>query len=245
MWSNVLIPEFKLYLESYIQSFNMDGDNRNFAYQPLRPAYDEIRLLVLHPAANPHVQIQCDLEITSLQSKPRFEELSYVWGEPGNRGTMQLSGCTFSLFESLDAAMMRLRRTDASRVLWIDAVCINQNDKHEKTFQIPQMRRIYEEAEQVCIWLGGAAISSIIGMEALRADLLRFKKHWAAWKLSCQHGYLLPRMKQMFNGSMNAQATSELGAEIHVGEVRELLCRPWWTRLVQKALIKSSRYAVY
>jgi hypothetical protein len=38
--------------------------------------------------------------------------------------------------------------------IWVDAICINQEDKKEKTAQVLRMHEIYTEARNVCIWLG-------------------------------------------------------------------------------------------
>ncbi|KAH7347994.1 heterokaryon incompatibility protein-domain-containing protein [Pyrenochaeta sp. MPI-SDFR-AT-0127] len=145
----------------------MAGDNRSFPYQQLRPEHEEVRLLVLQPAAALEDPIACEIQVVSLRFNPQYDAISYVWGAPGCRGTITLSARPFTIFENLEAALKRLRKKAASRVLWIDAVCINQNDNDEKVFQIPLMRRIYEQAEQVCIWLGEASEGSSLGMREL------------------------------------------------------------------------------
>ena len=60
---------------------------------------------------------------------------------------------------------MRLPYT--SRHVWIDAICINQNDDIERGEQVQLMRKIYAQAEQVLVWLGEASGSSDIAMEFL------------------------------------------------------------------------------
>ncbi|KAH8731850.1 heterokaryon incompatibility, partial [Phaeosphaeriaceae sp. PMI808] len=60
----------------------------------------------------------------------------------------------FTIFKNLGAVLRQLRKKGADRVLWTDAVCINQNDNNEKVSQIPLMRCVCEQAEQVYIWLG-------------------------------------------------------------------------------------------
>jgi len=50
--------------------------------------------------------------------------------------------------------LLRLRLRDEPRLLWIDAVCINQTDNVEKTKQVMLMRKIYENAVSVLVRLG-------------------------------------------------------------------------------------------
>jgi hypothetical protein len=57
---------------------------------------------------------------------------------------------------NLHSAFRHLRRQREDRILWIDAVCINQEDNIEKNHQVWMMKRIYESADQVVIWLGEA-----------------------------------------------------------------------------------------
>ncbi|KAF7198221.1 Heterokaryon incompatibility protein 6, OR allele [Pseudocercospora fuligena] len=55
---------------------------------------------------------------------------------------------------NLDEALRNVRNGYTKRVLWVDAVCINQLDLAEKELQIPLMRDIYVQAKHSLIWLG-------------------------------------------------------------------------------------------
>ena len=57
---------------------------------------------------------------------------------------------------NLHSALEQLRLPDQSRVLWIDAICINQGDTSERNQQVSYMAEIYQKAAHVCIWLGPA-----------------------------------------------------------------------------------------
>ena len=56
--------------------------------------------------------------------------------------------------DNLAAALKRLRLSDSSRILWVDAICINQSDCAEKSQQVAQMAAIYANAARVVAWLG-------------------------------------------------------------------------------------------
>jgi hypothetical protein len=55
---------------------------------------------------------------------------------------------------NLEAALRHLRYEDRGRVLWVDALCINQRDVRERNSQVKKMRSIYTGAKKVVVWLG-------------------------------------------------------------------------------------------
>lgn len=138
-------------------------------YTALDTDRQEIRLLHLLPAPQSSA-IECNLETVSLQSlerkrstllgsrgpRPRWEALSYTWGETGGGTSIFLNGKPFAVRRNLWLALCSLRLEDESRVIWIDAICVNQSDLEERSQQIQFMATIYKEAERVTIWLGDA-----------------------------------------------------------------------------------------
>ncbi|KAL6790975.1 HET domain-containing protein [Trichoderma sp. SZMC 28012] len=132
-------------------------------YTPLvRPL--EIRVLILHPGKKGS-PIECTLEHRRLgSSKAQFDALSYVWGSPAVTGEITCNNRRKSVGRNLYDALERLRLPDEERVLWIDALCINQADNQEKTQQVRLMGEIYSKARRVLIWLGNnEAIEAGVG----------------------------------------------------------------------------------
>jgi hypothetical protein len=68
--------------------------------------------------------------------------------------TIWLQGVKVKVQDNLYAALQRLREDKVDRSLWIDAICVNQNDNNEKAQQVPLMAEIFRNARQVLIWLG-------------------------------------------------------------------------------------------
>lgn len=122
-------------------------------YMPLtRPL--EIRVLVLHHGEKGS-PIKCSLQHTDLRSKKSgFEALSYVWGSAAVTNEIICDNRRKKVGRNLYDALVRLRLPDGDRVLWVDALCINQNDNKEKTQQVRIMGEIYKRARRVLIWLG-------------------------------------------------------------------------------------------
>jgi len=78
-------------------------------------------------------EIHCHLSIVSLQDSPCFEALSYVWGDPHTAKVVILDGHEFPVTANLHLALTHLQRLDKERVIWIDALCIDQGNVEERT----------------------------------------------------------------------------------------------------------------
>jgi hypothetical protein len=90
---------------------------------------------------------------------PEYNALSYTWGDLlAPKVNILLNGQEFPVTENCYLALQRLRRevTAASIVapVWIDAICIDQDNPMEKGRQVQMMDRIFKEAERVVVWLG-------------------------------------------------------------------------------------------
>jgi len=96
---------------------------------------------------------------------PQYEALSYRWG--GQALPIEVNGQPWTVTQYLSDALHELRLADRDRVLWVDALCINQADLAEKPGQIRLMAAIYQRAERVIAWLGPAADNSDLAMDAL------------------------------------------------------------------------------
>ncbi len=134
-------------------------------YQPLNKG--EIRLLTLKPSEDPFATLEGNIYPKALDDKPRFEALSYVWGDPSVTEDMELDGRQVAVTTNLASALRSFRERDRPIVLWVDALCINQSDDSEKSAQIPLMGRIYKEAFLVRAWLGESENDSDHAMDTL------------------------------------------------------------------------------
>jgi hypothetical protein len=133
------------------------GSVAQYAYEPLDPDAKEIRLLELLPAEDEKDMVRINLQSFALPDRENmsYEAISYCWGPAGDWtlvlcGDRCLSGVPFNLF----LALRRLRMKDRPRLLWADAISINQSDDVEKSWQVQMMGDIYRGASKVLIWLG-------------------------------------------------------------------------------------------
>jgi hypothetical protein len=100
---------------------------------------------------------------------PPYEALSYCWGdEQETRSIYDNQHLNLPVRSNLHDALLELRLPDQNRLLWIDAICINQSDDVEKATQIPNMRNIYRLAKGVIVWLGKEDADSETAFKIIR-----------------------------------------------------------------------------
>jgi hypothetical protein len=140
-----------------------------FRYSGL--AHRQIRLLRLLSLEQTDDLIECEFHCFDLDSCPPYAALSYVWGEPAGRFArmeITISGYPFRVRRNLwnflqqaKSTRMALHRQDDSspmpEYLWIDALCIDQDNIAERNHQVQMMRDIYL---QVSIPMGLCHFSS-------------------------------------------------------------------------------------
>lgn len=122
-------------------------------YQTLDISCREIRLV--HLCLNDQKQITGSLQVVSLDHAPDFDALSYVWGDQDVTENMILDGTTVTLTTNLHAALLSLLRKRAiNKPIWVDRLCVNQNDTAERSHQLHFMKHLYSSAHTVHAWLG-------------------------------------------------------------------------------------------
>jgi hypothetical protein len=144
----------------------------HYRYSPLSPGSDNIRLLCLMPHKDETAPIQCEVFEYSLQGSSKgthlYEALSYVWGSPETPKSISIDKHNLPITANLHASLSRLRDRSLERIIWVDFVCINQEDEKEKERQIPSMTKIYGQANRVIVYLGEAADDSDQALEDVR-----------------------------------------------------------------------------
>ena len=123
-----------------------------YAYIPL-PDYTSIRLVELFsgPVFAP---LQCKLVVSRSVADQSYQALSYAWGETTKTHYITIEGKRLPISANLDRALRQVRRNEQNLYLWVDAICINQDDAIEKEYQISMMLQIYRSARRVVVYLG-------------------------------------------------------------------------------------------
>lgn len=126
-----------------------------YRYFSLPP--NSIRLLRLQPHLDEHAPVHCQLFeyplLDSGKGTHLYEALSYVWGSEEKPRRISTDEGDLYITENLHAALLRLRDRSFERIIWVDAICINQDDIEERNRQVQAMASIYAKASRVIVWL--------------------------------------------------------------------------------------------
>lgn len=141
---------------SKLQDFNY--------YVKIDKTIDQVRVIELLPGSEDD-PIKCHLMLCDIHGGGIKEALSYVWGTEKSEKCILVSQQSypdqhFSVKENLYRILHGLRLPDATRTIWIDAICIDQSNPQERIHQMRLMRDIYTYAQSVIIWLGTDQASS-------------------------------------------------------------------------------------
>jgi hypothetical protein len=189
----------------------------------LRADRREIRTLSLF-SGQPDEDVRCSLQTVSLNERPKYIALSYVWGDPKSTKPISVNGKTFDVTTNLESALRHIRKPDADEVVWADAICISQADIEERNQQVRLIGAIYSEADKVVIWLGEADYVS---------DLLA--------TIITEKGVPSPPDE---NVADYIRLRHEYSIEINKISLAFLIIatRPWWTRVwvIQECVLSSN-----
>jgi hypothetical protein len=172
-------------------------------YSPLLP--QALRLLKLHRGTG---KIQCSILVTLEDHAPKYEALSYVWGPTNDLQTIVLDGFEYLVTPSLFEVLLRLRNLDEDRLLWVDALVINQSDLVERSREVTKMLDRYSRAAKTIILLGKPLENASYG----RLDIL------SAMKFLSQPDLVTPKDHDSGEWVPIKQA------------VEAIFCSKYWTR---------------
>lgn len=151
----------------------------SYQYTPLNEDRNEIRLLTLHEG-----RFKMDIHISihtvplTPDNIPTYEALSYVWGSLEDPIDIQVGAHTLAVTNNLAEALPYLRYRDKPRVLWIDAICVNQQDLKERSRQVRRMADLYRLADRVIVWLGPGSTDNSYGLKLLKGLSSKITVDW-------------------------------------------------------------------
>lgn len=172
-------------------------DNELLQYTPLTST--QIRLLIVQAGKKEDI-IHCHIihKDIGVPNFHPYETISYCWGDATNRSTIVLQNenekhlTTLSVPSSTADALRCVRLLDAPRTVWLDAVCINQNDNDERARQVAMMGDIYRKGSRNLVCLGQSSIRDgldsveaiLRDAEATEGSFTRLRSEAGAWQYS-------------------------------------------------------------
>jgi hypothetical protein len=166
--------------------------------------------------------VQYGFRIVSLDNHPipAYTAISYFWGnsrpvcgiELTSGGYLPLSRTLLGLLEAL--IRNALSSDNSKFTIWVDALCINQQDPVEKAVQVLQLGEVYTFAKEVLVWLGTGSPTS-------------------------QRAFKYMRTKELFAKEKNLETEDDLHGLLDVFRV---LRRPWFKRVwvIQEVTLNSN-----
>jgi hypothetical protein len=152
------VEKYKIEAQAFESTSSAPDPVESQIYKGLEKGQKSIRILELLPGL-PGQKVFCQMFTVLLSKNTKYEvspktssiprtrqnltfskALSYAWGDPRETFEIFVNGDALEVRKNLYLALHRLRKQDSSRPLWVDAVCINQKDLHEKSEQVARGR---------------------------------------------------------------------------------------------------------
>ncbi|KAH8881799.1 hypothetical protein GQ53DRAFT_667154 [Thozetella sp. PMI_491] len=145
-------------------------------------ALDEFRLIYLWAAEDTAQPLHVSIKVYRYENCPEYETVSYTWGGENQASRLCRPIYVDDYYDILMQTkncweMLRwLRPEHGVRVLWVDAICINQQNLAERSHQVASMGRIYTECSQVTLWLGSDLVQRKPGFYPRRQRLAKLRE---------------------------------------------------------------------
>jgi Heterokaryon incompatibility protein (HET) len=210
-------------------------DQTRFQYQAL-PRQNSIRLLSLMPGIGDKKLAFSFIVaefISGARSSTNYEALSYTWGDAAKKHEAWCLGFSLPVNASLHAALCCLRYPDRSRTLWVDAICINQDDLEERASQVFLMQLIYTQADRIIIWLG-------VDDDLTKTAIAALERLYRLVNSS-------PPSQPLLSGQQFSDTSENLPlSRIETVAIARFFQRPWYKRVwvVQEAVSATSSTVV-
>ncbi|KAI8629772.1 HET-domain-containing protein [Xylariaceae sp. FL1651] len=201
-------------------------------YRALNAERKGIRLLRLLPGAEGE-PVEVLFQYASLLEPPFYETISYCWGDATVRDEIRIGddGVIIDVPASSAAALRCMRRTEKPRIVWMDALCINQADLDERAQQVCLMADLYKCARNNLVYLGEEDEQARSGLETVERVYDEMRRETS--NLDRFHGLIRKFLQR------GKHADKPLGCKIDESALASIFGRPWFQRLwvIQEAVL--------
>jgi hypothetical protein len=169
-WKESLMKSLNIpYFHPYFDDFELGSDHNNvrsaatlvegqpLACSPLDRTQEQIQIFTVLPSLDLDTEVRCRMLISvNLDEADNYVVVSYSWGSPEKTENMRFDGFTLQVTHTIITVLPNLRCHQETRMshLWIDFICINQNDRSESLDQICLTPWILRRVQEVVLVLG-------------------------------------------------------------------------------------------
>ena len=186
---------------------------RNFRYRKVDSSNHKIRVVWIRPDLTHDGLIEFRLKHVGVGSQHAC--LSYTWGSTEPRKQILINGGRFyvrlNLWKFLDLARWR----NETQPIWIDAICIDQDNIEERNHQVQMMGDIYRSATEVLVWLGEGEGGIEVALKMMDREWMRRPRR-------------LETIERDFRSQLGLRRSSVKSFKRAVAELSAL---PYWDRV--------------
>lgn len=141
-----------------------------FRHEQLPDASTCIRLLeVISVDDTRDIKVHCKVTTWRKASAPTYTAISYTWGDPTLVTVVLVNEKRLEVRRNCEDVLSK-PCLNKGGYFWIDAICINQADKDEKSSQVASMGDVFKDATQTLACVGRNENDSKFLFESLRKD---------------------------------------------------------------------------
>ena len=182
---------------------------QEYRYRPLLPR--QIRLLSFSTGSE-----ELHIIHTNLNIAPSYTSVSYSWNDQQRDRDIHVESYKLKIIENLRIGLPHLIKKASTQFLWVDEICIDQENEEERAVQVPLMEEIYTRCQECLVWLGDGTPETDIAIGAIP----RISAH-----------VLHDGAKQAWEREgIDVQSSETLESNLWRGLVN-LFSRPWFTRV--------------
>ncbi|KAK7403767.1 hypothetical protein QQX98_010459 [Neonectria punicea] len=175
-----------------------------------------------------------------------YVAMSYTWGDPKDRVPIVIDEHNVHVTRNLEAGLREFRELEPFKRglwIWIDAICINQDDEPERNAQVQIMSVIYERAGNIIVWLGPTDSTSDEAIKYLQEVGVPYRTEYVeamdqadpitahTHRIHAQHVMESERNGWSFAIRTNIQGHNIEDAVDEMVQVYQFFNRPYWRRL--------------
>lgn len=213
----------------------------------LEPTEQTIRLMRLQTAPEHSSPLIAELFVVALETNPQYAALSYCWGSPTPTSRLICNNTELDVRENLGLALSSIRST-SDLPLWVDSICINQDNLRERSAQVAIMTRIYSQATQTFAYLGepdSDAMDEACKILATLSIPVLEKREWDSDNFN-----LKPRFRARVTAIKLALQHPRLAKRAYDKDIKRalsrLMDRPYFTRkwIIQEVVRSGSLFCL-